>query len=102
MFQNSVTLVGRVSSTGEVVELPSGDRLTRFRIVVPRVKPVTKTTVDAIDCVSFKSNVQAKIMKLQLDDTVEINGELRRRFWQTGSGVASRVEVEVSSLKPVK
>ena len=102
MFQNSVTLVGRVSSSGESVELPSGDTLTRFRVVVPRDKPVTKTTIDAIDCVTFKPALQAKVMKLQVDDTVEIQGALRRRFWQTGGGSASRVEVEVNSLKQVR
>jgi single-strand DNA-binding protein len=41
-------------------------------------------------------------MKLDTDDVVEIEGALRRRFWQTGSGSASRVEVEVATLKSVK
>ncbi|MEY4312454.1 MAG: hypothetical protein RLZZ571_1224 [Actinomycetota bacterium] len=102
MWQNKFLLTGRVSSTGEEVELPSGDKLTKFRVVVPRDKPVTKTTIDTIDCVAFKAGVQSKIMKLDTDDVVEIEGALRRRFWQTGSGSASRVEVEVATLKSVK
>ncbi|MEY4493506.1 MAG: hypothetical protein RL355_855 [Actinomycetota bacterium] len=102
MWQNKVSLTGRVSSTGEEVELPSGDTITKFRVVVPRDKPVTKTTIDTIDCVAFKAGVQSKIMKLETDDVVEIEGALRRRFWQTGSGSASRVEVEVATLKSVK
>ncbi len=102
MWQNKVSLTGRGSSTGEEVELPSGDTITKFRVVVPRDKPVTKTTIDTIDCVAFKAGVQSKIMKLETDDVVEIEGALRRRFWQTGSGSASRVEVEVATLKSVK
>lgn len=102
MWQNSVNLVARVTSTAEEVELPSGDTLTKFRVVVPREKPITRTTIDTIDCVAFKSAIQARALKLELDDVVQIEGCLRRRFWQTGSGTASRIEVEVLSLKLVK
>ena len=99
MWTNSVLLVGRVTGTGEEVDLPSGDLLTKFRVVVPREKPETKVVVDTIDCVAFKPAIQKKIMKLELEDVVEIEGSLRRRFWQGATGVASKVEVEVSSLK---
>ena len=99
MWTNSVFLIGRVTGTGEEVELPSGDLLTKFRVVVPREKPETKVVVDTIDCVAFKPAIQKKIMKLELEDVVEIEGSLRRRFWQGATGVASKVEVEVSSLK---
>ena len=102
MWTNSVLLVGRVTGTGEEVELPSGDILTKFRVVVPREKPETKAVVDTIECVSFKPAVQTKIMKLELEDVVEIEGSLRRRFWQGATGVASKMEVEVSSLKHFK
>lgn len=102
IWSNTVELVARVTSSGETIELPSGDTLTRFRVVVPREKPVTKTTIDTIDCVSFKPQIQNRAMKLEVDEVVEIQGALRRRFWQTGGGVASRMEVEVSNLKVVK
>ena len=102
MWTNSVLLVGRITGTGEEVELPSGDLLTKFRVVVPREKPETKVVVDTIDCVAFKPAIQKKIMKLELEDVVEIEGSLRRRFWQGATGVASKVEVEVSSLKHVR
>lgn len=102
MWTNSVLIVGRVTGTGEVVELPSGNILTKFRVVVPREKPETKAVVDTIDCVAFKPGVQKKVMKLELEDVVEIEGSLRRRFWQGATGVASKVEVEVTSLKHFK
>lgn len=101
-WQNSVLLVGRVTSAAEEIELPSGEPLVRFRIVVPRDKPTTKTTVDTVDCVTFKAASQRKARALAIGDIVEVNGELRRRFWKAGAGVASRVEVEISSLKSVK
>ena len=101
-WQNSVLLVGRVTSEAEEIGLPSGEVLVRFRIVVPRHKPTTKTTVDTIDCVTFKSVSQRKARTLSVGDIVEITGELRRRFWKAGAGVASRVEVEVGSLKAIK
>jgi single-strand DNA-binding protein len=74
----------------------------KFRVVVPRHKPVTKATVDTIDCVAFKPAVQRKSANLEVGDIVEITGELRRRFWKTGAGVASRMEVEVSKITAVK
>lgn len=98
MWNNYVEITGRVTSVGEQIELPSGDVLTRFRVVIPREKPTTKATVDTIDCVSFKAGVSKKAMKLSEGEVVELQGQLRRRFWQTGSGVASRMEVEVSTL----
>ena len=65
-------------------------------------KPVTKATVDTIDCVAFKPAVQRKSATLEIGDIVEITGELRRRFWKTGAGVASRMEVEVSKITSIK
>jgi single-strand DNA-binding protein len=102
MWTNSVLLVGRVTGTGEEIELPSGDTLTKFRVVVPREKPETKTVVDTIECVAFKPAIQKKVLKLEIDDVVEIEGSIRRRFWQGATGVASKVEVEVSLLKVIK
>ena len=99
MWTNSVLLVGRVTGAGEEVGLPGGDIFTKFRIVVPREKPETKVVVDTIECVAFKPAIQKKLMKLELEDVVEVEGSLRRRFWQGTTGVASKVEVEVTSLK---
>ena len=101
-WENAVTLVARVTTEAEQCELPSGDTLMKFRVVVPRHKPVTKATVDTIDCVAFKSAVQRKSANLEIGDIVEITGELRRRFWKTGAGVASRMEVEVTKLRTIK
>jgi len=98
-WQNEVFITGRVSSEGEVVEMPSGESLVRFRLVVPRAKPQTKTTVDTIDCVSFKPAIHRTVSKFEIGDVVAITGAVRRRFWKAGPSVASRVEIEVFSAK---
>ncbi len=97
-WTNSVHLVGRVTSLAEDIHLPSDTVLTRFRIVVPRAKPVTKTTVDTIDLVAMKAGLQRKARSLTVGDIIEVEGEIRRRFWKAGMSVASRVEIEMSSL----
>lgn len=95
---NHVELSGRISAAAEDIELPSGQVLTRMRLVVPRDKPQTKTTVDTIDIVTFKAGVRKKMHGLEVGDPVSVEGSMRRRFWRTGPSVASRVEVEVSVL----
>lgn len=97
-WTNSVHLIGRVTSLAEDIQLPSDTVLTRFRIVVPRAKPTTKTTVDTIDLVAMKAGLQRKARSLSVGDIVEVEGEIRRRFWKAGMSVASRVEIEISSL----
>ena len=101
-WQNDVFLTGRVTSEGELVEMPSGEALIRFRIVVPRHKPTTKTTVDTIDCVSFKPAIHRNVAKLEIGDIVTLTGTVRRRFWKAGPSVASRVEIEVQTVKKVR
>ena len=102
---NSVLLVGKVSSAAEELELPSGETLVRFRVVIPREltskQSASRATVDTIDCVTFKSSVQRKVHTLEVGNIVELEGQIRRRFWKAGAGVASRVEVEVSTIKRV-
>ena len=95
---NEVVVVGRVAGEPNEVELPSRDAMVKWRVVVPRNKPATSVTVDTIDVVAFKAGVRKKALGLVEGDIVRIEGALRRRFWKTPSGVASRTEVEASLL----
>ncbi len=103
--RNEVVLVGRVSAVAEERELPSGDRLVTWRLVVDRPpgrKPpegVRPTTVDTLDCVAWTPAVRRSATALQAGDVVEVHGALRRRFWRAGAGAASRCAVEVSAVK---
>ena len=100
-WENTVVLVGKVSTTAQDIELPSGEVLVRLRIVVPRERPTTRTTVDTIDLVCVKAVVRKRAHSLAAGEVVRVEGSLRRRFWKAGAGVASRVEVEVAGLTRV-
>jgi single-strand DNA-binding protein len=95
---NEVVLVGRIAGECTQVDLPSGDEMVKLRIVIPRKRPETKVTVDAIDLMAIKPAIVKKALKLNEGDVVRVEGALRRSFWKTPTGVASRTEVEVSTI----
>ena len=96
---NEVHLCGRVSGAPEEREMPSGDRMWSFRIVVPREHPRGRQTVDVLDCAAWAGRVRRTVAGWGEGDEVEIRGELRRRFFRSGGSTASRVEVEVTSAR---
>jgi single-strand DNA-binding protein len=92
---NEVRLVGRVSQAPEERVLPSGDVLWTFRVVVARPDSTGRSTVDALECAAWTPRARRSVASWQADDVVEVSGAMRRRFFRTGGGAASRVEVEV-------
>ena len=107
--RNEVVLVGRVSGAPEERELPSGDCLVSWRVVVDRPPPrrpvpegVRPPTVDTVDCVAWSASVRRTARGLADGDVVAVEGALRRRFWRGGAGAVSRTEVEVASLRRVR
>lgn len=104
--RNEVHLVGRVSAEPEERELPSGDRLVLWRVVVDRPVPsrpppagVRLVTIDTFDCVAWPAGVRRAARALRAGDVVEVTGALRRRFYRTGAGPSSRTEVEVQVVR---
>ncbi|KRF32502.1 single-stranded DNA-binding protein [Nocardioides sp. Soil805] len=100
---NVVRLVGRLSAPPEEVVLPSGDRLCSFRVVVgrPETHPSSQR-VDALECSTSVARVRRSVLAWQRGEVVEVEGAIRRRFFRTATGSASRVEVEVSSARRVR
>jgi single-strand DNA-binding protein len=103
---NEVALVGRVSGEPEERELPSGDVLVVWRVVVDRppsrrqVPEGTRaTTTDTFDCVAWSAGVRRTAGALAAGDVVRVEGALRRRFWRAPNGPASKCEVEVARVK---
>ena len=94
---NDVVLVGRLSGEVTARALPSGAELVSFRIVVQR----PDSGVDTIDCVAFRADVRRKVQRWNSGDVLEVHGQLRRRFWRTQGGPASRTEVEITSATRV-
>lgn len=103
--RNEVLLVGRVSGAPEERELPSGDALVSWRVVVARPAPrrapppgVRTPTIDTVDCVAWAGPVRRTARGLADGDIVAIEGALR---WRAGAAAASRTEVEVEALRRV-
>lgn len=107
--RNEVPLVGRVSAPAAPVELPSGDQLTSFRLVVdrgPSRRPVREgarvPTVDTFDCVAWTAALRRASLTWEVGDIVEVVGAARRRFFRAGGGVQSRFEIEVVKARRVR
>ncbi|TAL16481.1 MAG: single-stranded DNA-binding protein [Frankiales bacterium] len=106
--RNEVVLVGRVSSEPETRELPSGDLLVSWRVVVDRPPPRRlpegrkPPTIDTVDCVAWSAGVRRTARGLSVGDVVAVEGALRRRFWRGGTGMQSRTEVEVESMRRLR
>jgi len=106
--RNEVVLVGRLAAPAEDRELPSGDVLTMWRLVVDRPpskkrlpEGVRPPTVDALECVAWTRGVQRSAAGWEAGDVLAVEGALRRRFWRTPTGPSSRYEVEVTRAKRV-
>jgi single-strand DNA-binding protein len=102
--RNEVLLLGRLSVAPEPRELPSGDEITTFRLVVDR-PPARKgevagrVTIDTLDCVARSTAVRRTVQSWHPGDVVQVEGSLRRRFFRGAGGLGSRYEVEVSRAK---
>ena len=100
--RNEVVLVGRVSGEPAERELPSGDVIVTWRVVVDRPPPRATDTggraqsIDTIDCVAWKPGARRTARGYVAGDVVAVEGALRRRFWRGGGALASRCEVEVA------
>lgn len=106
---NEVRLTGRVSGEPTERELPSGDLLVQLRVVVQRPVPRAREKgarggrqqVDTIDVACWTSRTRASALRLADGAGVQVEGSLRRRFFRTGGGPASRYEVEARALRAV-
>jgi single-strand DNA-binding protein len=101
---NEVRLVGRVSQQPEERVLPSGDSVWSFRVVVPRTesRAGSRAKVDAVDCSVWSGRVRRSVASWHVDDVVEVNGSVRRRFFRSAQGAASRFEVEVTAGRLIR
>ena len=92
---NDCLFRGRVSAEATDRELPSGEHVVEFRLIVSRVE---REGVDTLDIAAWSSKTRRTCLSLKAGEWVEVTGSLRRRFWQSPTGLASRYQVEAESL----
>ena len=96
---NEVLLVGRVNAAAKSKELPSGDRVVEFRLIVDRAAARgKKREVDTLDIAAWSASARKSALSIKPDQWVEVRGAVRRRFWQAPHGLASRWQVEAITI----
>ena len=100
---NDVLLRGRVSAPATIKELPSGDKVVEFRLIIEREKDRSgsKQLVDTIDIATWSAMGRKAALRLDENDWISVNGAIRRRFWQSPTGLTSRWQVEASEIKSI-
>ena len=95
---NDVLLRGRVSAQATEKELPSGDKVVEFRLIVTRLG---SSGVDTLDIAAWNSKLRRQAIALKDDEWIEISGAIHRRFWKVATGVASRWQVEAVAITKI-
>ena len=92
---NDCLLRGRVSAQATDRELPSGEHVVEFRLIVTRAE---REGVDTLDIAAWSAKSRRTALSLKPGEWVEVSGAVRRRFWQGPAGLASRWQIEGESI----
>ena len=92
---NDVLLRGRVSALAVEKELPSGDKVVEFRLIVTRLD---RDGVDTLDIAAWSAKSRRTALALKPGQWIEVSGSIHRRFWQSPGGLASRWQVEAVEI----
>jgi single-strand DNA-binding protein len=95
---NDVLLRGRVSQEAIEKQLPSGDKVVEFRLIVSRDR---QSGVDTLDIAAWSAKSRRSALSLVADEWVEISGSIHRRFWSGPAGLASRWQVEAVEISRI-
>jgi len=95
---NSVHLSGHLGQGTLERELPSGDTIVTFTVVVPRATPGDGPTVDAIACQVRTRVLRTRVLGMAPGDPIEVDGWLQRRFWRGAGGLGSATEVVATTV----
>lgn len=92
---NDCLLRGRVSAEAVDRELPSGEHVVEFRLIITRAE---REGVDTLDIAAWSAKARRTALSLKPGEWIEVAGAVRRRFWQGPAGLASRWQIEGSSI----
>jgi single-strand DNA-binding protein len=101
--RNEVTVVGRLSGAALSRQLPSGDEIVTWRLIVDRTpskggSAKARRAFDTIECSAFKARVRRQASTWVAGDVVAVCGSLRHRYWRGSTGgLQSKCEVEVET-----
>jgi single-strand DNA-binding protein len=95
---NDLLLRGRVSAEAVEKELPSGDKVVEFRLIISRDR---RDGVDTLDIGAWSAKSRRIAMTLEPDEWIEVSGAVHRRFWRGASGLASRWQVEAAEISRI-
>jgi single-strand DNA-binding protein len=95
---NDLLLRGRVSAKALEKELPSGDKIVEFRLIVSRQR---RDGVDTLDIAAWSAKSRRIALTLKPDEWVEVSGAIHRRFWRGAGGLASRWQVEAVEISRI-
>jgi single-strand DNA-binding protein len=95
--RNEVIVAGRLAAAALSKQLPSGDEIVTWRLIVDRAVPAGSRKVDVVDCTAFGARVRRQALGWSDGEVIEVTGALRRRFWRGPGGLQSRCEVEVTT-----
>lgn len=95
---NDLLVRGRVSAPATSKELPSGDKVVEFRLIVTRGE---REGVDTLDIGAWSAKSRKIALTLKSDEWIEISGSIHRRFWQAPTGLASRWQVEAVEISRI-
>lgn len=101
---SNVEIIGRLGATVRSRDLPSGDTLTSFTLIIDRPprEQHGAAKVDAIGCTTTSRAIARRLERIEPGTAVAVTGVLRRRFWRSGAApgpVGSSTEVLVRTLK---
>jgi single-strand DNA-binding protein len=92
---NDCLLRGRVSGEAIDRELPSGEHVVQFRLIITRQE---REGVDTLDIAAWSAKSRRSALSLKPGEWVEISGSVNRRFWQGPAGLASRWQIQADSI----
>ena len=76
---NDCLLRGRVSAVATDRELPSGEHVVEFRLIITRDQ---REGVDTLDIAAWSPKNRRSALSLKAGEWIEVAGSVRRRFWQ--------------------
>ena len=100
---NDLLLRGRVSAPATEKELPSGDKVVEFRLIISRTalggaRENGRGGVDTLDIAAWSAKSRRSALTLKAGQWIEVSGAIHRRFWQAPNGLASRWQVEAVEI----